>query len=80
MRGHEGADDVTTRLAARINSARKLVVTRDSQGVDVTWGGFEAARAVTGEVVEEIRLLMRDQVVFILSRVGQGPIQVGLRV
>ncbi len=54
MQGPADADDVGSRLAAKINGAHKLVVTRDQQLRDLPWGEFRAAEplAVTDVVVQ----------------------------
>ena len=44
MQGPADAVDVVSRLAAKINGAHKLVVTRDSQLADLPWGEFAAAK------------------------------------
>jgi dihydrofolate reductase len=56
MQGPADAVDVVSRLAAKINGAHKLVVTRDSQLADLPWGEFAAAKPLAGDdVVAQIQ-------------------------
>jgi dihydrofolate reductase len=58
MQGAPGAVDVVSRLASKMNGAHKLVVTRDSQRVDLSWGEFEPASPIAGDdVIAQIREL-----------------------
>jgi dihydrofolate reductase len=56
MQGPAEAVDVVSRLAAKVNGAHKLVVTRDRQLTDLPWGEFEAAEPLTGDdIVAQIQ-------------------------
>ena len=56
MQGPADAVDVVSRLAAKINGAHKLVVTRDSQLADLPWGEFASAEPLTGDdIVAQIQ-------------------------
>lgn len=61
LQGSEEGDDVTRRLAERINTAHKVVVSRSPGSVDVSWGGFEPATAIHGtDLAAQVRALKRS--------------------
>ncbi len=51
------ADEVTSRLAEKINNAHKLVVTGERSAGELAWGDFAAAERVIGDVEARIREL-----------------------
>ncbi len=58
MQGPPDGDDVVSRLARRINAARKLVATRNPGLSELPWGSFAPAETLVGDdVTEQLRQL-----------------------
>jgi dihydrofolate reductase len=62
MQGAAGADDVISRLANKVNTSHKLVVTHLLTADDLAWGKFEAPEPVGGaNVTRKIANLKRGE-------------------